>query len=591
MVPVMIEAAMLYASMGLSVIPLNGKVPMFKNWPEVATTDPETIERWFLQNPDANLGIATGKKSGVFVVDIDPRHGGGDTWDHELAMHAIPDTWHDLTGGGGTHVWFKYPNFAVKSCAGILPGIDIRGDGGQVVAPPSVHPDTHKLYEWDGLKPIQEQTLAQAPIWLLDLLAPKTPTAKTLSELPMRIPHGVQHWTLLSLAGMLRRLGLSFEEILPTVMAVNLSRCEMPGPAKNIELMVRSVMKYAPGDANLYSIATKLWRMTRAVEHQKDEQTAAMKPIDAYALMKQPPREPSMIIEDCLHVGCTILAGAPKSGKSYLTLGMGIAVATGGKFISARDILQPGRVAYWALEESAARTGKRLRQLVETPSITLQNLEFMYSLKPMFSGGLEDISTYCEKYKPNLIVIDTLMAFVTGDRGSRRDVFRDDYREIKALSDLAGKYDTALVVVHHTNKMGGTGIAAVAGTHGVTAAADCIWTMQRQPQRRATLEMTGREVDDQAFLIELDLAHPIGWAVIEQGDDVVLSGERQVILEVLREGGPKSPKQLALEIGKNPMATRQLLHRMIQKGLLIRDPTGTYRISNDSNRYRRDVDD
>jgi hypothetical protein len=586
-----LNAALLYASMGLSVIPLHGKIPYFNSWQDVATTDPDTIQRWFQQQPDSNLGIATGKKSNVFVVDIDPRHGGDDTWADQKLAHKIPDTWQDITGGGGLHVWFRYPNFSVKSCAGILPGIDIRGDGGQVVAPPSIHPDTHKAYEWDGLRPIQEQPIAEAPGWLLNLLAPKPSEQKTHLEVPMRIPHGVQHYALLSLAGNLRRMGLEYAEILATLSSVNERRCEQPGPQKNIEQMARSVMRYAPGDKNIISTANHLWRLTAQLRNETDQQLEAMCPKDAYALMANPPKEVKLIVEDCLHVGCTILAGPPKCGKSYLALGLGINVATGGKFLGARDILRPGRVAYWALEESATRTAKRLRQLIETPTINLQNLEFMYALKPMFSGGLSDISAYCEKYRPDVIVIDTLMAFVTGDKGSRRDVFRDDYREIKALSDLAAKYDCALIVVHHTNKLGGDGIGAVAGSHGVTAAADCIWVMERQPQRRATLRMTGREAEDQAFLIELELQRPIGWTLIEQGEDTIMTEERQHILMLLRESGPKSPKQLSVEIGKNGMATRQLLYRMSGKGLILRDRNGSYIISNDTKCNRNQYDD
>lgn len=590
--PEMLEAALTYADLGLAVIPLDGKVPVFKNWPDVASKDRSTIERWWKQNPKANIGIATGQKSDVFVIDIDPRHGGKDSWDELVIQHkGIPDTWQDMTGGGGTHVFFRYPSFPVKTCAGVFPGIDIRGDGGQVVAPPSIHPDTHKAYEWDGLDPIHKQKIAEAPHWLLDILAPKAEIKRALSELPLKIPHGVQHYTLLSLAGMLRRLGLNAEEILPTVLAVNSLRCEIPGPVRNIEQMVRSVIRYQPGDADLYSTATKLWRMTRAVEYQKDEQMAAMKPIDAFTMMKKPAMETHMVIEDCLHPGCTILAGAPKCGKSWLVLGMAINVATGGKFIGAREVLRPGRVAYWALEESERRTRSRMGSLIETPTISLQNIEFMYNLKPMFSGGLEDIAAYCQHAQPDMIIIDTLMAFVTGDKGSRRDVFRDDYREIKALSDLAQKFGTALVVVHHTNKMGGSGIGAVAGTHGVTAAADCIWTMTRQATRRAVLEMEGREIENQSFLMELELREGIGWHVLEQGDDVMLSGERQIILEVLREGGPKSPKQLSAEIGKNPVATRQLLFKMAHKGLVIKHSNGNYVISNESNRHWNQGDD
>ena len=524
------------------------------------------------------------------MVDIDPRHGGRISWDTLLTAHAgIPDTWQDMTGGGGTHVFFRYPNFAVKTCSGILPGVDIRGDGGQVVAPPSVHPETHKLYEWDGLDPITKQPLAEAPQWLLDILAPKAEGArKTLSELPFRIPHGVQHFTLLSLAGMLRRLGLSAEEIFPTVWTVNERRCEVPGPQRNIEQMVKSVMRYQPGDADLYSIATKLWRMTRALEHKKDEQLAAMKPKTAYSLLRQPPSETLMVIEECLHVGCTILAGPPKTGKSYLTLGIGISVATGGRFVGVRDILRPGRVGYWALEENENRTAKRLRQLVESPTVTLQNLEFMYALKPMFSGGLEDVAAYCESARPNVVVIDTLMAFVTGDRGSRRDVFRDDYREIKALSDIAAKYEVALIVVHHTNKLGGSGVSAVAGSHGVTAAADCIWTMNRQPNRRAQLQMTGREVEDQAFLLELDIRGQIGWHTIEQGDDVELSQERQEILELLRDEGVLAPIRIAQALQKNAVTVRRLLQKMLHSGLVVTSGRGYSLPLQQQDRYSRD---
>ena len=571
------DAAILYARLGLSVIPLEGKNPWFDAWPEKASNNLEVVTGWWKSFPNANVGIATGPKSNVFVVDIDPDKGGRDSWD-DLRKSGIPDTWQAITGRGGTHYYFRYPNFRVKTCAGIAPGIDIRGAGGQAVAAPSIHPDTHRRYVWDGSKPIEQQPIAEAPEWLLNLLAPKDAT-QPMQEVPLKIPHGTQHHTLVSLAGMLRRLGLTADEILPSLMAVHNNRCERPGPPQNVAKIAQSMMKYAPGESNLYTTATKLWRMTRSFEHQQQEAKDSMKPVDAYALLKRPAETPSLIIVECLHRGCTILAGAPKSGKSWLTLGLALSVASGGKFIGARDVLRAGRVAYWALEEVPRRTRARLETLTEgTPSICLQNIEFMYALKPMFDGGLADLEIYCQKTKPDVMIIDTLMAFVTGQKGSRRDIFREDYREIKALSDLANRHDAAIIVVHHTNKSTESGVAAVAGTHGITAAADCVWTMHRQPQRRAVLEMVGREIDNQTFLMELDLRGPIGWHSLEQGDDVVLSGERQVILEVLRESGPKSPKQLAAEIGKTPVNTRQLLHRMLAAGLILKDEHGIYSV-------------
>ena len=575
------DAALAYASHGLCVLPLRGKRPMFENWPETATTDPKVITQWWTQFPTANIGVATGVKSRCFVVDIDPRHGGDQEWEAQRMAHpGFPDTLTDITGGGGKHVWLRYPNFVVSNFVGLLPGIDIRGNGGQVVVPPSIHPETHQRYEWDGLRDFNEQPIADAPLWLLELLEPKPHAQGKCSNLGLKIPHGVQHHTLLSLAGKLRSLGLIAEEMLPTMLEVNRRRCELPGPAINIERLCQSMMKYEPHSKEIFRAANGLWfHLAEAERKQKLQQEAvdAMQPISAYALLTGPIPDQRMIIEDCLHPGCTILAGPPKAGKSYLTLGMAIAVGTGGKFVSAREISRPGKVAYWALEENRNRTARRLRQLVPEAVVSLEGVQFMYDLAPMFQGGLEAIAEYCKLHSPAMVVIDTLMAFVTGERTSRRDVFRDDYREIKALTDIAHQFDTGIVVVHHTNKQSvGGGVDAVAGTHGVTAAADCIWTLERQPESKAVLKMTGREIEEQAFLLKLDLSVPVGWAAIEQGDDVELSGARQLILEVLRECGAKTPKQLSSEIGKDPATVRQLLKKMLRDHQVFVNDKGVY---------------
>lgn len=573
----MLDSALHYARMGLSVIPLHGKRPFFDNWPMIATCDEAVISKWWNQEPKANIGIATGRKSNIFVVDVDPKNGGEESIDTLFSRHGrFPDTWTDITGSGGTHYYFRYPAFAIGNAAGLMPGIDIRGDGGQVVAPPSIHPETGKRYIWDGLDEPDREPPAEAPLWLLEMLQPKE--KKQSFSVDARIPHGVQHTTLVSLAGCLRKLGLSEDEMLPTLLRVNAGRCERPGPERNIQQIAHSMMRYQPADKSLWAQAATLWRLTRQAEAAAKETQDRLAPIDGYTLMRKEMAGIRMVIDGCLHNGCTILAGAPKAGKSWLTLGMALAVATGGKFISACDVTSPGRVAYFGLEEHERRTRDRLERLVPEASEALRAIEFMYELRPMFSGGLDDLRSYLAQACPTLVIIDTLMAFVTGDRGSRRDVFRDDYREIKALSDLAQDTGTALVVVHHTSKMGGKGVNAVAGTHGVTAAADCIWTMQRQPDRKALLDITGREVEDQSFLMALELREPIGWYALEQGDDAALSGERQEILDLIREEGTMKPSKMAMMLRKNSSTVRNLVMRLAERGLIVKQSDGTYRL-------------
>jgi len=100
-----------------------------------ATTDRGTVDQWF-GDGKLNIGIRTGKESGLVVVDIDPRHGG----DESIKGFEVPDTLTVNTGGGGKHHYFKHPGFKVPNSEGkIADGIDVRGDGGYVLAPPSNH--------------------------------------------------------------------------------------------------------------------------------------------------------------------------------------------------------------------------------------------------------------------------------------------------------------------------------------------------------------------------------------------------------------------------------------------------------------------
>jgi hypothetical protein len=97
---------------------------------------------WWHRWPDANVGVRTGAESGLVVLDIDPRHGGDETLEHLAAEHGpFPPGRTVATGGGGTHLYFRHPGHRVSNDAGrrLGDGVDIRGDGGYVLAPPSRH--------------------------------------------------------------------------------------------------------------------------------------------------------------------------------------------------------------------------------------------------------------------------------------------------------------------------------------------------------------------------------------------------------------------------------------------------------------------
>jgi predicted P-loop ATPase len=182
------RSAELYAERGWLVFPLHsitsgvcscgrptcgnaGKHPRTPNGFKDATTDAAQIAIWWTTWPDANIGIATGKASGIFVVDVDPRNGGEYSYD-ELAeqIGGFPDTPRVQTGGGGWHDYFAWPEGldAVKPRP-LGPGIDLKGNGGYVVAPPSTH-QSGRRYDWEASARIDEMPLAPVPRALLERL-------------------------------------------------------------------------------------------------------------------------------------------------------------------------------------------------------------------------------------------------------------------------------------------------------------------------------------------------------------------------------------------------------------------------------------
>lgn len=177
-----LEYALAYAAMGWPVFPLHnmvdgrcscgrdckksaGKHPRTVNGVKDASAEPAVIEAWWTRNPEANIGIATGAVSGLVVIDIDPRNGGNATIDELEARNGrLPDTVLALTGGGGRHFCFRYRAGVPH---GLGAGIDVKTDGGYIVAAPSNH-ESGNHYAWEASSdPLEGMQLAELPAWVL----------------------------------------------------------------------------------------------------------------------------------------------------------------------------------------------------------------------------------------------------------------------------------------------------------------------------------------------------------------------------------------------------------------------------------------
>lgn len=241
-----LSAALTYAGRGWPVIPLAGKIPTLKEWNTRASTDPGQIRAWWTQEPLANVGIATGKRSCLLVLDVDPDKGGDDSLRTLDARYGpLPQTVEVLTGNGGRHLYFQHPGYLIANSAGKLgPGLDIRTDGGQVVAPPSIHPKTGKSYEWEVAHHPDDIPPASVPDWLLRFLTEKGNTSALQSR---EIFHdGSRNDSLTREAGKLRRIGLSASELEAALLMMNKERCQPPLPDNEVRKITVSVSRYKP---------------------------------------------------------------------------------------------------------------------------------------------------------------------------------------------------------------------------------------------------------------------------------------------------------------------------------------------------------
>lgn len=163
----LLEAALRHAAQGRPVFPCRPrlKVPATAHGVKDATTDEGLIRAWWDTWPDANPAVATGRRSGVLVVDCDGEEGLRSVCELERANTPLPPTASVRTPGGGLHLWVRHPGGALPNTVRKLgPGLDTRGDGGYVLVPPALGPSGRRY------RPEQSAPLAPAPRWLLDKL-------------------------------------------------------------------------------------------------------------------------------------------------------------------------------------------------------------------------------------------------------------------------------------------------------------------------------------------------------------------------------------------------------------------------------------
>lgn len=233
-------------------------------------------------------------------------------------------------------------------------------------------------------------------------------------------------------------------------------------------------------------------------------------PIDAQTLLSTPLPPVRWLIPDLLPAGLALLAGASKSGKSWLCLWLSLQLSQGSEFwgrtIPAQTVL------YLCLEDTYARIQNRLFRLTE--DVTPDRLYFQTACETIGQGLERQIETFLtQRPETGLVIIDTLQKVREAEPTT--GTYASDYQDMSVLKNLADRHNIALLLVHHLRKQGASDpFQQISGSNGLMGAADTIWLLQRQRMSNAArLLVTGRDMDSRTLHLQ---SEGCIWGLVEE---------------------------------------------------------------------------
>jgi archaellum biogenesis ATPase FlaH len=429
----LLDQALMYLALGWSIVPvaMGSKKPLIpwgRYQHEMPTED--KVGEWF-RNKESNIGIVTGAVSGLVVLDVD-----------------VPGVSYNIDTptvqtSRGYHYYFAYPPGATRINA-VIQGLgELKGDGGLVIAPPSLHEGGRHRYTW--IVPAG-RPLAQLPERFLRLAGKKSAAEADL------ICEGERNATLASKAGTLRRAGMDEEDIAACLRAINLEQCSPPLDEREVDSIARSISRYPSGPR----------------EPEPDVREEAAPSLFGVApgiadWLNTPAPDPDWLVDGMLHRHTTnMLDGLGGSGKSVLVNQLTLSLATGTPFLGLPT--RESRVLVLNVEDPSNENHRRVRAVANAyrydgvseeklrtgednvTFVSFQDLTVSPALRDKGNPTqtFEEICAFVNAWKPDLVVLDPLVYFYGGDENSTAEAI--------AFFTLLRQLRTTVLLVHHQNK-------------------------------------------------------------------------------------------------------------------------------------------
>lgn len=494
-------AARWYARRGYPVFALapRQKEPATRHGVHDATSDPLAIDAMWSAEPTRNVAIATGAASGIIVLDVDGDHGAASLAELERVHGPLPLT-PVVETGHGQHLYFAAPNGKqIRNSAGKLAaGLDVRGDGGYVVAPPSVHPSGH-CYRWLDGQRIDQLAPPSMPEWLLDLIV-RSPK-RTLVAISAAPTNSYARSALERECGAVATTAEGYRNPRLNEAAFKLGQLVAGGALD--EHVVRAGLLAAARGCGLgeqeaertiaSGLAAGIKKPRTAPERGRaaDDSARAVRPPADEEPVLLPlntvrPEPVRWLWPGRIPLGkITVLDGDPGLGKSLITLHVAACVSTGAAMPdgSIGDVREPAGVVLLSAEDDPADTlrprldsaGADVSRVVMLTGIRTGECERMPSL-----GALSSIEQAIARTDARLVIIDPIMAYLPAGTDAHRD---QDIRSLLApLAQLAARTGVAVVIIRHLNKRsGGSPLYRGGGSIGIVGAARCGLLVARDP--------------------------------------------------------------------------------------------------------------
>ena len=527
-----LNAALEYASRGWSVIPINrNKQPLIK-W-KTATreelTDPNNIRKWWKQFPSANVAIVTGKRSGGLVVidlDIDDEKGVNgkeslEDWCEENNIFGIESCATVATGRGGQHLYFQSDN-EYHNQVGCLEGVDIRGEGGCIVAPPSIHGGTRREYLWDTGTEIHEVEVPKADsdvvyfLASMELKGTEAPAEEKKNDFTKVTEKGGRNNQLFKYASRLQGDGETDEAIRQYVKVYNETHLIPPLDDDEVERTLESVLSHKEWKGTSQKKAA-VQEEPKLPEKKKEVEFRKLK--TAVDLMNKDIPEPIVYVgvgEELpfLVEGTCILSAKPKLGKSWLVLSMCLAIAKGEDFLGYKT--RKCSTLYLDLETGESLEQKRLRRALDDCNLP-PNFYIDQETLGIEHGFVEQIEHYLdEDPQIGVVAIDVFQLIRTPAKNSKENEYEHAYRDISPLNELAQRRHISIILVSHDRKAVDPDdpFSNILGSTGLQGAATQMIVMfRRKKEDPIHISVKGKTIDGLPEMnVKLEDAK---WSVVE----------------------------------------------------------------------------